>query len=72
MLPIAPPRQWLNPAAFPYQNLAVNFGSPNQIGIGHFGNAPVGGVVGPGTANFSLSLTKSVSLREQTSFQLRR
>ncbi len=52
--------QWLNPAAFPYQNLASNFGTPSQIGIGRFGNAPVGGVVGPGTANFSLSLMKSI------------
>ena len=31
--------QWLNPAAFPYQNLAVNYGATNQIGIGRFGNA---------------------------------
>ena len=61
--------QWLNPDAFPYQNLAVNYGTPNQIGIGRFGNAPVGGVVGPGTANFSLSLMKAVALREQASMQ---
>ena len=61
--------QWLNPAAFPYQNLAVNYGSPNQTGIGRFGNAPVGGVVGPGTANFSFSLMKNISLREQTGFR---
>jgi hypothetical protein len=62
--------QWLNPAAFPYQNLAVNYGTPNQVGIGRFGNAPVGGVVGPGTANFSLSLMKSIALREQAHLQL--
>jgi hypothetical protein len=61
--------QWLNPAAFPYQNLAVNYSSPDQAGIGRFGNAPVGGVVGPGTANFSISLMKSISLREQTGFR---
>jgi hypothetical protein len=61
--------QWLNPNAFPYQNLAVNFGAPNQIGIGRFGNAPVGGVVGPGTANFSLSLHKAVELYEAASLQ---
>jgi hypothetical protein len=69
--PYAPHRttsQWLNPNAFPYQNLAVNFGTPNQYGIGRFGNAPVGGVVGPGTDNFSLSLTKSIVIHEQTSF----
>jgi hypothetical protein len=58
--------QWLNPAAFPYQNLAVDYNSGDLTGIGRFGNAPVGGVVGPGTANFSLSLIKSISLREQT------
>ena len=55
--------QWLNPAAFPYLNLQ---NSPLAIGIGRFGNAPVGGVVGPGTDNFSLSLMKSFSLHEQT------
>jgi len=62
--------QWLNPSAFPYQNLAANNGTANQIGIGRFGNAPVGGVVGPGTANFSLSLMKNLSLRDQTGFRL--
>ncbi len=61
--------QWLNPAAFPYENLAVNYSQSDQTGIGRFGNAPVGGVAGPGTVNFSLSLMKSVSLREQTSFR---
>ena len=62
----APPTQWLNPAAFPYlQSAELRPAS----GIGRFGNAPVGGVVGPGTANFSLSLMKSVALYEQTSFQ---
>lgn len=54
--------QWLNPNAFPYLNLQNSDGT----GIGRFGNAPVGGVVGPGTANFSFSLLKSVALHEQT------
>ena len=54
--------QWLNPVAFPYQTLATNYGTPNQLGIGRFGNAPVGGVVGPGTANFSMSLMKNFAL----------
>jgi hypothetical protein len=58
--------QWLNPAAFPYLNLQ----DANGIGIGRFGNAPVGGVVGPGTVNFSLSLMKIVSLAEQSKLQL--
>lgn len=56
--------QWLNPDAFPYLNLQNEDGT----GIGRFGNAPVGGVVGPGTANVSLSLLKSVALHEQTRF----
>ena len=56
--------QWLNPNAFPYQNLALNYGTPNQVGIGRFGNAPVGGVVGPGTINFSFSLTKAIPAGE--------
>ncbi len=58
--------QWLNPAAFPYLNLQNAVGN----GIGRFGNAPVGGVVGPGTENFSLSLMKTVALREKTRLQL--
>ena len=57
--------QWLNPDAFPYLNLQ----NPDGTGIGRFGNSPVGGVVGPGTANFSLSLMKSVALHEQLRFQ---
>jgi hypothetical protein len=58
--------QWFNQAAFPYLNLQTASG----IGIGRFGNAPVGGVVGPGTCNFSLSLMKNVSLYEKSKFQL--
>jgi hypothetical protein len=57
--------QWLNPDAFPYQNLAVGYGTPEQVGIGRFGNAPVGGVVGPGTVNFSFSATKGFFLGER-------
>jgi hypothetical protein len=52
--------EWLNPNAFPYMNLQTASGN----GIGRFGNAPVGGVVGPGTANFSFSLTKNFALAE--------
>jgi hypothetical protein len=58
--------QWLNPAAFPYLNLQTASGN----GIGRFGNAPVGGVVGPGTDNFSLSLMKDVALGEKSKFTL--
>jgi hypothetical protein len=60
--------QWLNPNAFPYQNLAVNYNGGNLTGIGRFGNAPVGGVVGPGTDNFSLSLTKAIPIHDQLGF----
>jgi hypothetical protein len=56
--------QWLNPAAFPYLNLQTG-----GVGIGRFGNAPVGGVVGPGTANFSLSLMKNFALYRQSRIQ---
>jgi hypothetical protein len=58
--------QWLNPAAFPYLNLQ----NASGVGIGRFGDAPVGGVVGPGTVNFSLSLMKIVSLAEKSKLQL--
>jgi hypothetical protein len=57
---------WLTPDAFSYLNLQT----PAGIGIGRFGNAPVGGVVGPGTSNFSLSLMKSIALYEQSSFKI--
>jgi hypothetical protein len=61
--------QWLNPAAFPYENLASDLSAGDGTGIGRFGNAPVGGVVGPGTVNMSMSLLKSFSIRENTSFR---
>jgi hypothetical protein len=57
--------QWLNPDAFPYLKLQTPAGN----GIGRFGNAPVGGVVGPGTANFSLSLMKNFALCKSSKIQ---
>ncbi len=57
--------QWFNPNAFPYLNLQTAAGN----GIGRFGNAPVGGVVGPGTANYSLSLMKNLAISEKSKFQ---
>jgi len=57
--------QWLNPNAFPYLNLQNAAGN----GIGRFGNAPVGGVVGPGTDNFSMSLMKNLAITEKSKFQ---
>ena len=58
--------QGLNPNAFPYLNLQNSAG----IGIGRFGNAPVGGVVGPGSEIFSMSLRKDIALRERTKLEL--
>jgi hypothetical protein len=58
--------QWMNAEAFPYMNLQ----NPDGTGIGRFGNAPVGGVVGPGTANLSMSLLKSVAMTEKAKLQL--
>ena len=57
--------QWLNPNAFPYMNLQNADGN----GIGRFGNAPVGGVVGPGTEIFSMSLMKNFAITENSRFQ---
>ena len=57
--------QWLNPDAFPYLDLQNAAGN----GIGRFGNAPVGGVIGPGTDNFSLSLMKNFAFYENSKFQ---
>jgi len=50
--------QWLNSAAFEVPDDSR----------GYFGNAGVGSVVGPGTANFSFSLTKTVALGEKSKF----
>ena len=57
--------QWLNPDAFPYLNLQ----DADGVGIGRFGNAPVGGVVGPGSSIFSISLRKDLTLRENAKFE---
>ncbi len=52
--------QWINPAAF----------SIPQNNIGRFGDSSVGSVVGPGTQSVSLSLIKTVALRETVRFQI--
>jgi len=57
--------QWLNPNAFQYLDLENAAGN----GIGRFGNAPVGGVVGPGTEIFSMSLMKNLAITEKSKFQ---
>ena len=51
--------QWLNPNAFA---IPAN-------DRGYFGNAGVGSVVGPGSAIFSLSLRKDLTLHERTKFE---
>lgn len=61
--------QWLNPQAFDYADLETTDSNNQQIGIGRFGNAPVGSVVGPGTMNLSLSLMRSFNITEQCRFQ---
>jgi hypothetical protein len=48
----------------------MNLQDASGNGIGRFGNAPVGGVVGPGTADFSLSLMKNFAITEKSKFQL--
>ena len=52
--------QWLNPSAF----------SIPADNIGRFGNAGVGSVVGPGTANLSLSLTKDFTLYAKSKLEV--
>ena len=52
--------QWINPAAFT---------SPPSA-IGRFGDASAGSVVGPGTQAVSMSLIKSVQIRESVRVQI--
>jgi hypothetical protein len=47
-------QQWINPAAF----------SIPADNIGRFGTSPVGSVVGPGTQSVSLSMFKTIKIRE--------
>jgi hypothetical protein len=51
---------WVNPAA--YATPANNIGRP--------GNAPIGSVIGPGTQAVSLSLFKTVRIKESSAVQL--
>jgi hypothetical protein len=51
---------WINKAAFATP--------PNNVGRGP--TSPVGSVVGPGTNSLSLSLFKSVAVRENIHFQI--
>jgi hypothetical protein len=58
--------EWLDSPVIDPAGSAYSIPAANR---GTFGNASVGSVVGPGTQNFSMSLMKSLSLREQTRFQ---
>lgn len=51
---------WLNPAAFAIPG----------TNIGRYPTAPVGNVVGPGTSAVSMSLLKSVRIKESMQFQI--
>ena len=51
--------QWLNPTAFALP----------PVNAGRFGNASVGGVVGPGSAIFSMSLRKDLAIYERARFE---
>jgi hypothetical protein len=72
-MPIYPSRrttsEWLLPVPVNPGDPASAFAIPAN-NRGYFGTAGVGSVIGPGTANFSLSLTKAVTLHEQTRLQL--
>jgi hypothetical protein len=52
--------QWINPAAF----------TTPANAIGRFGDSEAGGVVGPGTEAVSMSLIKSIPIRESVRAQL--
>jgi hypothetical protein len=53
-------QHWLNPAAF----------AVPKSNIGRYPTAPVGNIVGPGTQAISMSLTKSVRIKESVRFQI--
>jgi hypothetical protein len=53
-------QHWINPAAF----------AVPKSNIGRYPTAPVGNVVGPGTKVMSISLTKSVRIKERMTFQI--
>jgi hypothetical protein len=54
------PQHWLNPAAF----------TVPKNNIGRYPTSPVGNVVGPGTKVISMSVTKTVKIREWARFQI--
>ena len=71
-MPIYPARrttsEWLVPPPQSASDPPSAFSIPAD-NRGFFGTAGVGSIVGPGTANFSLSLMKSIALTEKSKFQ---
>src|SRR5207248_7218687 len=53
-------QHWLNPAAF----------TVPKSNIGRYPTAPVGNIIGPGTQAISMSITKSVRIKESARFQI--
>jgi hypothetical protein len=60
--------QWLLPPAQNSSDPPSAFSIPAD-NRGFFGTAGVGSIIGPGTANFSLSLSKAVALTEKSRLQ---
>ncbi len=71
-MPIYPARrttsEWLVPPPQSPSDPPSAFSIPEN-NRGYFGTAGVGSIVGPGTANFSLSVMKSIALTEKSKFQ---
>ncbi len=61
---------WVNKAAFAAPGCAAGVSSCGNPTIGRPGNSPIGAVVGPGTQAISLSLFKSIDIREGVKFQI--
>jgi hypothetical protein len=53
-------QRWFNPAAYAVPG----------TNIGRYPTSPVGGIVGPGTESVSMSLTKSIALKERVRLQI--
>jgi len=71
-MPIYPARrttnEWLVPVPKKASDPRSAFAIPDD-NRGYFGTAGVGSIVGPGTANLSLSVMKSIALTEKSKFQ---
>jgi hypothetical protein len=61
--------QWFNPAAYALPPDADNPGYPYPCGV--FGNAPRNSIEGPGTVSNNMALSKTVSMGETRSLEMR-